>query len=168
MVSDTYHSISENFADDQNSELHIDDAASAFILLVEEALKPNGGNAQWGSDGYYFAEAREYVRIFQQDIQTPLTLTQKWGDISSAITKILYDQGAIKSGEVDKLTVAEASALHPWAPLLWGGNCRSRSDRIRALGWKAVGPNIFDSLPSMVAEELKTFGVQANTTTFSK
>ena len=44
-------------------ELHIDDASSAFITLVEEALKPNGGKAQWGNDGYYFAEADEFVSL---------------------------------------------------------------------------------------------------------
>jgi nucleoside-diphosphate-sugar epimerase len=49
--------------DGQNiwNHLHIDDVASAFILLVAEALKPNGGKAQWGDDGYYFAEAGEFV-----------------------------------------------------------------------------------------------------------
>jgi len=34
-------------------------------MLVEEALKPNGGNAQWGDEGYYFAEAGEFVSIPQ-------------------------------------------------------------------------------------------------------
>lgn len=43
------------------ADLHIDDAAAAFILLVEEALKPNGGAAEWGSNGYYFAEAGQFV-----------------------------------------------------------------------------------------------------------
>jgi hypothetical protein len=42
-------------------ELHIDDIANAFILLAEEALKPNGGQAQWGQEVYYFAEADEFV-----------------------------------------------------------------------------------------------------------
>jgi hypothetical protein len=41
--------------------VHVDDLSDAFILLVEEALKPNGGNAQWGDEGYYFAEAGEFV-----------------------------------------------------------------------------------------------------------
>lgn len=57
---------SRNLADILTIALHIDDAASAFILLVEEALKANGGNAQWGSKGYYFAEAQEFVRPIQQ------------------------------------------------------------------------------------------------------
>ena len=60
MVSDTRHKFKPG-TDILNLALHIDDAASAFILLVEEALKPNGGSAQWGSDGYYFAEAEEFV-----------------------------------------------------------------------------------------------------------
>jgi hypothetical protein len=42
-------------------DVHIDDLSDAFILLVEEAVKPKGGNAQWGDDGYYFAEAGEFV-----------------------------------------------------------------------------------------------------------
>ena len=98
----------------------------------------------------------------------PLTIKQKWGDISGAITKLLHEQGVLKSGEVDKLSVAEASALHPWAALLWGGNCRASADRIHALGWKAVGPSVFESLPLMVAEEVKSFGSQSNITTFGK
>jgi hypothetical protein len=43
------------------SDVHIDDVSDAFIFLVEEAVKPNGGNAQWGDEGYYFAEAGEFV-----------------------------------------------------------------------------------------------------------
>jgi hypothetical protein len=42
-------------------DVHIDDLSDAFILLAEEALKSNGGNAQWGDEGYYFAEAGEFV-----------------------------------------------------------------------------------------------------------
>ncbi len=42
---------------------HIDDISAGFITLVEEALKPNGGKAQWGSQGYYFADGAEFVRV---------------------------------------------------------------------------------------------------------
>lgn len=132
-------------------QVHIDDVAAAFMLLVEEALK-NGGRAQWGSDGYYFVEADEF----------------KWGDLSAAISKIAAEQGFIKTAEVDKLSVTDASALHPWAPLLWGGNCRSRSDRLHQLGWRAQGPSLFSSLPSMVAEEVKYLGKLSSKTTFDK
>lgn len=95
-----------------------------------------------------------------------LTSVQKWGDISVAITEILHDQGAIQSAEVDKLSVADASALHPWAPLIWGGNARSRADRLRGLGWKAGGKDVFDSLLDMVAEEVRNLGRNEAKTTF--
>jgi hypothetical protein len=97
-----------------------------------------------------------------------LKFGQKWGAISTAITKILYDQGLIESEEVDKLSVVDASAIHPWAPLLWGGNCRALADRLHQLGWKATGPSIIDSLPEMIAEEEKTTGKQSSATTFDK
>jgi hypothetical protein len=46
-------------------DVHIDDLSDAFILLAEESLKPNGGNAQWGGEGYYFAEAGEFVSPYE-------------------------------------------------------------------------------------------------------
>jgi hypothetical protein len=151
--------------------VHVDDLSDAFILLVEEALKPNGGGAQWGDEGYYFAEAGEFVSLAPWKTfpdQGKLTMYQKWGDVSTAISKIMANQGLIKSAEVDKLTVAEASALHPWAPLIWGGNARSRSDRLHKLGWKPQKQNLYESLPSMISEEAKTLGTHSSRLTFDK
>ncbi|KAG9229824.1 hypothetical protein BJ875DRAFT_176752 [Amylocarpus encephaloides] len=130
--------------------VHIRDLVDAFILLAEEAVKPNGGDAQWGQKGYYFVEAQAF----------------NWGAVAAAISKSLYDQGAIKSTQVDQLSVEDAVTQHPWAPLLWGGNCRSAADRLRRLGWKAKKGDIFASLPSMVAEEVKNLGAQNATLTF--
>ena len=31
--------------------------------MIEEALKPNGGNAQWGPEGYYFADGIDFVNL---------------------------------------------------------------------------------------------------------
>ena len=72
-----------------------------------------------------------------------------------AIAKDLHRKGAIKSPEVERMPVAEASKHHPWAGLMWGGNCRSRGERLRSLGWKPTGPSIYESLPSMMDEEIK-------------
>lgn len=132
--------------------IHVDDVVAAFLLLSEEALKSNGGNAQWGQEGYYFVEAEEF----------------KWGDISSAVAKTAFEQGFIKTADIEKLSVQEASTLHPWAPLIWGGNARSRADRLYTLGWKPQGPGIYDSLPSTVTEEAKTLGIQGQRLTFDK
>lgn len=93
---------------------------------------------------------------------------QKWADVAEAVSKIAFDRGLIQSVEIDKLSVADASALHPWAPLIWGGNCRSRSDRIEKLGWKAQGPLFPASLPAMIDAEVETLGKQSSRTTFDE
>jgi len=80
----------------------------------------------------------------------------------------MAEQGLIKSAEVDKLSVEDASAQHPWAPLIWGGNCRSRADRLRSLGWKPQGPTLYESLPAMINEEVKSAGTQTQKLTFDK
>jgi hypothetical protein len=121
-------------------EIHIDDLAAAYELLVQEALKQEKGSATWGSDGYYFTEAGEF----------------QWGQISTALAQILYDRSTIATNEVDHLTPEEVSEIHPYGPRVWGSNSRSRSDRFRSLGWQAVGPTIFDTLPEMVDFEINT------------
>ena len=98
----------------------------------------------------------------------PLTPLQKWGAISAAMSKIMADQGLIKIADVDMVSVAEAATLHPWAPLIWGGNARSRSDRLHSLGWRPHGPALLESLPEMIAEEVKRSGVPASKLTFDK
>lgn len=42
----------------------MDDVSDAYILLAEEALKPNGGHARWGDEGYYFVQNGEFVSGF--------------------------------------------------------------------------------------------------------
>lgn len=133
-----------------STDVHVTDLAKAYILLTEEALKPNGGLAEWGPEGYYFTQGAEH----------------RWIDVVTAITKHAHTVGALPSAEIDQLEPTAASKFHPWAPLLWGGNCRSRSDRFHALGWKPVGPTIYESIPAMVDFEIKTLGTQSSGTTF--
>jgi nucleoside-diphosphate-sugar epimerase len=121
----------------QMSDIHVDDLAKAFVLLVEEALKPNGGSATWGQEGYYFVESGDFA----------------WKDISYKIAEILNEKKQLETPDVDQLSVDEASKLHPWAPVLWGGNCRSRASRLRSLGWKPTGPTVAKCLPSMIESE---------------
>jgi nucleoside-diphosphate-sugar epimerase len=130
--------------------IHVTDLAEAYNVLTEEALKPDGGKSSWGKEGYYFVQSAEH----------------RWKDIVSELAKIAHPTGAIKSADVEKLSVEDASAAHPWAPLLWGGNCRSRGDRIRALGWKPSARKIGDYLPEMVDFEIKSLGTQSSATTF--
>ncbi|KFY81989.1 hypothetical protein V500_10923 [Pseudogymnoascus sp. VKM F-4518 (FW-2643)] len=130
--------------------VHITDLAEAYNVLTEEALKLNGGKSSWGKEGYYFVESAEH----------------RWKDIVTELAKIAQQKGAIKTAEVEKLSVEDAIAVHPWAPLLWGGNCRSRGDRIRALGWKPSARKIEEYLPEMVDFEIKSLGTQSSATTF--
>lgn len=123
-------------------DVHVKDLADAYLILVNEALKPNGGAAAWGPTGYYFTAVHEH----------------RWGDITKSIAKISAAKGAIPTDEVEVLTPEEATKVHPWATVLWGGNCRSRSDGLKALGWKPVGPLIEESLDSMIQFEIDTLG----------
>ncbi|CAG8981618.1 hypothetical protein HYALB_00012969 [Hymenoscyphus albidus] len=120
--------------------IHVDDVSDAIILLAEEGLKAQGGKAQWGDEGYYFAEAEEF----------------QWGSIAVAVTKALYKEGALKSGDVDSISIEDATQQHHYASILWRGNCRSRADRLHALGWEAKAPNVLQSVPEMIAESLKS------------
>ncbi|EHK99863.1 hypothetical protein M7I_4185 [Glarea lozoyensis 74030] len=119
-------------------------------ILTEEALKPKGGSATWGREGYYFTQTAEHT----------------WVEVVKAISEAAQSRGALPSGDIEKLNPEEASAIHPWAPLLWGGNCRSRGDRIRALGWKPVGPGLYECIPEMVDVEINSLGTQSAATTF--
>lgn len=44
------------------NNVHVLDLAELYLLLVKEALKPDGGEVTWGKEGYYFAENGEHVR----------------------------------------------------------------------------------------------------------
>jgi hypothetical protein len=43
------------------NNVHVADLADLYLLLTEEATKPDGGKATWGPEGYYFAENGEHV-----------------------------------------------------------------------------------------------------------
>lgn len=102
--------------------------------MAEEATKSNGGAATWGPEGYYFVEAGEFA----------------WKEVASHLAQILHSQGKITTSDVDPIPVDEALKFHPWAPVLWGGNCRSRASRLRTLGWKPNVTTPSASLPEMV------------------
>jgi hypothetical protein len=102
--------------------------------MVEEAVKPNGGTATWGPEGCYFVEAGEFA----------------WKEIVGQLAQVLHADSKIPSSDIDHLSVEEATKLHPLAPVLWGGNCRSRASRLRALGWKPNVTTVSSSLPEMV------------------
>lgn len=97
----------------------------------------------------------ENLQVISSYASSDIFRLQAWGKVVDAIAKNLHGKGAIKSPEVEHVLVAEASRHHPWAGLMWGGNCRSRGERLRNLGWKSIGPSIYESLSWMTDEEIK-------------
>lgn len=91
-------------------------------------------------DGYYFCEDGEHT----------------WGDFDKKIAEILYAKGTIKSPDLEEMTAEDATKIHPWAPILWGGNARSRAERLRKLGWMPKMGNVDESLAEMVDYELES------------
>lgn len=77
-----------------------------------------------------------------------------WKSISEKVTQIAHQRGKLATADVEELSVEDALKFHPWAPVLWGGNCRSRASRLRALGWKPEGPAIWNALPAIVEFEI--------------
>lgn len=73
--------------------MHADDLADAFILLVEEALKPNGGNASWGDDGYYFAEAGEFVSLMPPQYICTIQQTNNASEMGRRLSGNLKNHG---------------------------------------------------------------------------
>ncbi|KAH7394273.1 hypothetical protein DE146DRAFT_765969 [Phaeosphaeria sp. MPI-PUGE-AT-0046c] len=87
-------------------------------------------------------------------------------DVSIAIAKTRHAKGLLKSEQVDKLTVEEATRIHPWAPILWDGNSRGAGERLKELGWRSDGKTIFDSIPEMIDAEVGKHG-QSQKLTFA-
>jgi len=54
------------------SDVHVDDVASALVLLTEEAIKGDASKAKWGDEGYYFTGAAEHVRTNNPPPTPPL------------------------------------------------------------------------------------------------
>lgn len=117
--------------------VHILDLARLFGLLIGEALKPDGGIADWGAEGYYFAVADE--------------ATTK--DRVRIISRELYRLGHIKTDVVDVLSIAESQKIHPFMGFVFGSSARAVASRARKLGWKPVEAGVLESMATDIAAE---------------
>jgi len=84
------------------------------------------------------------------------------------IAEDLYSLGRLSSTDAEQLSAQQASELHPWAPLLWGSNCRSRADRLRKLGWSPKHDNLEAYLMEMVKFEVDGTGATNVKASFDK
>lgn len=110
--------------------IHVLDLARLFVLIFGEALKPNGGIADWGVEGYYFGvsdevSVKDHARI-----------------ISDELAKL----GHLKNNKVEVLSIEEAKKIHPFLPYPFGSNTRAVASRAKKLGWKPVEPGVLESI----------------------
>ncbi|KAL0631636.1 hypothetical protein Q9L58_009492 [Maublancomyces gigas] len=112
------------------SHVHVLDVARLFVLLIGEALKPNGGVADWGEQGYYYAVSND--AMVKDQVRT----------MADELAKL----GHIKSNEVEVLSIEEAQKIHPFVPYLFAANTRAVASRARKLGWKPVEQSVLESL----------------------
>ena len=73
------------------------------------------------------------------------------------MTKLLHAKGAIASTSIDKISGEEAGKYHPWAPILWGGNARSRAQRLREIGREAKEKSVWEEMEVVVDNEIERF-----------
>lgn len=118
------------------------DLADAVVFLTEEGLRAGGGKADWGAEGYYFCEAGEHT----------------WRGVMGAIAGLLCERGVIGGTAIEELSEVEVETIIPQGAFLYGGNCRSRADRLRGMGWKARRESVWDSLPGAIDVEIQRVG----------
>lgn len=126
------------------TQVHVQDLSNVFLALVTAALSPNGGNATWNYEGYYFAESGDIV----------------WGEVARAIAKIAHEKKLIDTAEIDHVSPSEADKLTLAGSYLWGMNSRCKAIRANKLfGWTPKQKSLFDLLPEIVEGEAKELGV---------
>lgn len=80
--------------------------------------------------------------------------------MTRAIVRVARARAAIHVAAIEYLDPGQAAQIHPWAPMLWGTNCRGQADMLRALNWEPKGVCLFDALPEMVDFEIKFLAAQ--------
>lgn len=106
-------------------------------MILGEALKPNGGTADWDSKGYYFGVEGE-VSI---------------ADHVTIAAEELAKLGHIKSNKVESYTIAKVAEMHPFFPILYGSTSRAKASRAKKLGWKPIEPAFLETIGSDIRSE---------------
>ncbi|KAJ5954527.1 hypothetical protein N7501_008806 [Penicillium viridicatum] len=131
--------------------VHVKDVADAIVSLVEAANAEletryagnpsSSSNAHWNDKGYYFLTS---------DWVTPDKTTYvKTAQSLMRMRSIPLDDG------VDHLTPDEATSLHPFGTIIFGGSLKIQGKRIRErLGWKASSIRWEDALEEEIENEV--------------
>lgn len=119
----------------RSSHSHVRDASAALLLIVEEALKGQDSQADWGRNGYYFVETGESAFV----------------DEAKAISGLLQEMGLLGSTELNSLDVGDAAAIWEMGPIVWGGNSRCKANKLRKLGWNPGGIQPMETLRETIS-----------------
>lgn len=135
---------SERFLLILKAGIHITDLSSALTTLVEHNFPQNSKSLTHppSTSGFYFLAS------------SPPNNDISFNEITTAIVNNCRARNIIQSTEIERLSPGQAAQIHPWAPMLWGANCRGFSDRLRELGWEARGRGLRESLDEMVEFEV--------------
>jgi len=126
------------------TESHVQDISALFLALVTSAMSPDGGNATWNKEGYYFTESGEFT----------------WGDVGRNIAKVAFDQKLINTADVDVVNNNQANQIWGGASFLWATNSRSKAIRAnKLLGWTPKQKSVNDLLPQIIEDEAKAQGL---------
>lgn len=128
--------------------VHIDDVADLYLLIVEKIL-PNNGNPSslapgHGVSGYYFGENGEHALY----------------SVGKAIAQAMYDLGKTDTAEPVSFTEEEVRNFPPPVIMALGSNSRCKADRARSLGWKPTRTTE-DMLSSIKDEVARLVGHRA-------
>lgn len=140
--------------------VHVRDVADGIVAIIEAAvteireqkmdddalaLNPVPAKADWNEKGYYF-----------------LTSGWKCPDAITYVktaTGLLREKGIAISEGLDHLTVNEASSLHPFGPIMFGGSLMVEGRRLRErLGWESYARTWEDGLREQIDAEVEREG----------
>lgn len=120
------------------SWVHIDDLAKVYLRLVEEAVA-DGGQADWGVEGYYFAASQEHTSL----------------DFAREAGKVLQKHGALQTAEPKQVPLEQIDGmLSDWGlphlgTYMFAANSRSKADRAaKKLGYSPTAPGLLETLES--------------------
>lgn len=117
--------------------IHVVDLARLYVMILGEALKPNGGAADWDAEGYYFGVTDE------------ISIAQHVKIVATELARL----GHIKSEKVEVYPMERVAKMNPFFPVVFGSNARVRASRAKKLGWKPVEAGVLESLVQDIRAE---------------
>ncbi|KZP27413.1 hypothetical protein FIBSPDRAFT_853607 [Athelia psychrophila] len=109
---------------------HISDVVEIFLLLASEALRPDGGKADWGGDGFYFTS----------------TSTVSFPELAEKFVAIAKEKRWLPPTTPTAIQHRSAEDMRPLinglGAYMWGANSVSSADRVKKVfGWAGKAPS---------------------------